>query len=440
MTGATRMAGAHNSFTDCPPDQPHALPLTAPGRAGLPVFLGLMSTTRTDSDRRDERGARRHAAPRPRRRALNVLALSLLGVALFVTTAVGSVYVEIQSRIDSKDINALLGENRPGGADQHGDPTPDPRDSWAGKPLNVLVLGSDYRGGDNAQYGEFEGMRSDTALIVHFSADRERVDVVSIPRDLIVAIPACPLPGGGESYPQALGTNEHNGVRFNAAFATGGQGEDLSHAAACAILTVEAMTDIYIDDWAVIDMDGFATMVDAIGGVQMCFDEPMNVPKADLDLEAGCQTLDGDDALGLARARKGIGDGSDISRIDRQQELMTAMVGQVLSADTLANPSKLLSLLSSAASSLTTSERLGNLNSLTGLGYSLRGIDGGSVNFSTAPHAYSGNVVLQTPETDLVWDALRADEPLPGDPAGESTEESTEESTVEPTASSSPSS
>lgn len=376
-----------------------------------------MSQKSTDTD---ARAPERHATPRRRRRGLHIVALSALAMALFVTTAVGSVYAELQSKIDSTDINDLLGQKRPG-AD--GTATPDPRDSWEGKALNVLVLGSDYRGGENAKYGDFEGMRSDTAMIVHVAADRSRVDVVSIPRDLIVAIPACPLPGGGESYPQPLGTNEHNGVRFNAAFATGGQGEDLSHAAACAILTVEEMTDIYIDDWAVVDMDGFATMVDAIGGVPMCFEEPLQDRKADLDLDAGCQTLDGDQALGLARARKGVGDGSDISRIDRQQELMTAMVDHVLSAQTLANPSKLLSLLSSAASSLTTSERLGNLNNLTGLGYSLRGLDVDEVTFRTAPHAYSGNVVLQTPQTDEVWEALRADEPLPADPDAEPSDE-----------------
>ncbi len=362
------------------------------------------------------RAGGRHATPRRRRRVLHVLALSTLAVVLFVTSGVAAVYLEVQSKIDSSDINALLGEDRPSG---DGTATPDPHDSWAGKALDLLVLGSDYRGGDNAKFGEFEGMRSDTAMIVHVAADRSRVDVVSIPRDLIVAIPSCPLPGGGESAPRPLGTNEFNGVRFNAAFATGGQGEDLSHAAACAILTVEEMTDVFIDDWAVIDMAGFATMVDAIGGVPMCFDEPLDVPKADLDLDAGCQTLDGDDALGLARARKGIDDGSDISRIDRQQELMTAMVDQILSAQTLANPSKLLSLLSSAASSLTTSERLGNLNNLTGLGYSLRGLDTAQVNFVTAPHAYSGNVVLQTAETEEVWAALRADEPVPAAPGEE---------------------
>src|SRR5699024_9707249 len=108
------------------------------------------------------------------------------------------------------------------------------------------------------------------------------------------------------------------------------------YGAACAIRTVEAMTDLYIDDWAVIDMNGFQTMVDAIGGVEMCIEEDIDNRWAKLELEAGCQTLDGEQALGFARLRKGIGDGSDIGRIERQQELMGNMASQTLSAGVLA--------------------------------------------------------------------------------------------------------
>src|SRR5699024_9463447 len=198
------------------------------------------------------------------------IGVTVLTLLLTAGAFVGTVYQDFSSRLlaRSSDISELLGTSRP-------EATLKPTDSWEGQALNILVVGSDSRGDENADIGgDFEGMRSDTAMIVHVAADRSRVDVVSIPRDLIVAIPSCPLPGGGESAPRPLGTNEFDGVRFNAAFATGGQGEDLSHAAACAILTVEEMTDVFIDDWAVIDMDGFATMVDAIGGVPMCFEEP----------------------------------------------------------------------------------------------------------------------------------------------------------------------
>ena len=329
-----------------------------------------------------------------------------------VGTFAGAVYLDFASRLQgqSSDISDLLGTTRPTLSSEEGR---DPSDSWEGQALNVLVLGSDSRSEENAEFGQADGMRSDTAMIVHVAADRSRVDVVSIPRDLIVEIPQCRLPGGEFSYHRPLGTNEFNGTRFNTAFSIGSGGTDVRYGAACTILTVEAMTDIYIDDWAVVDMNGFRTMVDAIGGVDMCIDEDIDNRWAKLQLEAGCQTLDGEQALGFARARKGIGDGSDISRIERQQELMGAMAEQTLSAGVLANPSKLLPLLDSVASSLHTSERLGNLNNLTGLAYSLRNLDSESLNFLTPPLGYSGNVVLQTWEMQEIWDRLREDEPLP---------------------------
>lgn len=352
---------------------------------------------------------------------------------LFVGTFAGAVWQDFGSRLDarSSDISELLGTSRPtppptGDDEEERAPT----DSWEGQALNILVLGSDVRDEDNEEFGVFEGMRSDTAMIAHVAADRSRVEVVSIPRDLIVEIPPCPLPGGGYSYLQPLGTNEVNGVRFNSAFAIGSGGADARHGAACAILTIEHMTDIYIDDWAVIDMNGFRTMVDAIGGVEMCIDDDIDDWRADLNLEAGCQTLDGAQALGFARVRKGIGDGSDISRIGRQQELMGAMADQTLSAGVLANPTKLFPLLDSVAESLHTSERLGNLNNLAGLAHSLRKLDSDDINFLTPPLGYTGPVVLQTWEMQELWQKLRDDAPLPredeaGDgeqpPAGEQT-------------------
>lgn len=364
------------------------------------------------------RRARRHGTTATPSRAPRVAAVTLLAAVLFVGTSLAAVYQDFSGRLErqSSDISDLLGTARPTSKDEE---VRNPTDSWEGQALNILVLGSDDRAGANQEWGEFEGMRSDTAMIVHVAADRSRIDVVSIPRDLIVEIPPCPLPNGSFSYQRPLGTNEHNGTRFNAAFSIGSGGTDVRHGAACAILTVENMTDIYIDDWAVVDMDGFRTMVDAIGGVDMCFEEAIDNKKADLKIEAGCQTLTGQQALGFARARKGIGDGSDISRIERQQELMGAMADQVLSAGVLANPSKLLPFLSSAAASVHTSERLGNLNNLAGLGYSVRNLQGADINFLTPPLGYTGPVVLQTFEMGQVWEDLREDRPLAAADEGE---------------------
>lgn len=374
------------------------------------------------------RPERRHGTSAVPSRLPRIIVLSLLAVLLFTATFAGTVYQDFSSRLQaqSSDISDLLGTSRPS-ADESAQRNP--TDSWEGQALNILILGSDSRDEANKEFGDFEGMRSDTAMIAHVAADRSRVDVVSIPRDLIVEIPPCPQPGGEYSYARPLGSNEHNGTRFNAAFSIGSGGSDVRHGAACAILTVENMTDIYIDDWAVVDMDGFRTMINAIGGVDMCIEEDIDDWRAELDVKAGCQTLDGDQALGFARVRKGIGDGSDIGRIGRQQELMGAMAEQTLSAGVLANPSKLLPLLSSVAESLHTSERLGNLNNLAGLAYSLRNLDSEDIHFLTPPLGYSGPVVLQTWEMEEIWENLRDDKPLPKDADEEDDAETESENT-----------
>src|SRR5690625_4077492 len=236
--------------------------------------------------RRRPRPPRRHGTSLAPSRTPRIAALVVLALVLATGTFASSVYAEFANRLGerSSDISDLLGTARP---TPSGAVTRDPTDSWEGQALNILVLGSDDRSEDNAEFGSAEGMRSDTAMIVHIAADRSRVEVVSIPRDLIVEIPSCPLPGGGTSYRYPRGTNEFNGTRFNSAFSIGSQGHDVQHGAACAILTVENMTDIYIDDWAVVNMTGFRTMVDAIGGVEMCIEEDIDNRWAKLQLSAG---------------------------------------------------------------------------------------------------------------------------------------------------------
>jgi LCP family protein required for cell wall assembly len=348
----------------------------------------------------------RHAERHHSRTAGRVVGVALVGLLAFASVGSVTALSQLQGNIDTQDIDAFLPTDRPTG-------TAPPADGYENRAVNILVMGSDSRGGDNAGFGSVEGMRSDTTLLVHVAADRSRVDVVSVPRDLIVEIPSCTLADGRTTAAYPLGTDETNGARFNAAFAYGGQGGDVGAAAACTIRTFEAMTDVYVDDFVVVDFSGFQKMVDAIGGVPMCFDEPIVSPQADLDLPAGCQTLDGAQALGLARARKGVSDGSDISRIDRQQELLTAMVNQVLSRDVVTNPTALLPFLGAATDSLTTSTRIGNLQTMGGLAYSMRQLDTADITFATIPFDWSGNVVLQNADGAAMWDAVRADEPLP---------------------------
>ncbi|WP_152191539.1 LCP family protein [Georgenia satyanarayanai] len=349
----------------------------------------------------------RHAAShrRPSRWARGA-GLAALSVALFGTSTFAIAYNDIQTNIDRHDIDDLLGD-RP---TQAGQEEPAPLDPSAGKPINILVLGSDTRAGDvNDEYGTTPeaGQRSDTTMIAHISADRERVEIVSIPRDSLVTIPACRMADGSWTEPQYE-------TMFNRAFSTGADGGDLGTAAACTIGAVEELTDVYIDDFVVVDFAGFINVIDALGGVPMCIPEAISDPKAKLDLEAGEQVLDGRDALGFARARYTLGDGSDIARIGRQQELVGAIAREALSKNLLTDLPKLYRFLDAATSTLTTGTELGSIPTMAGLAYSLRGINLENIVFETMPFEWAGNRVRPAAEAEELWEALRTDEPIEG--------------------------
>ena len=365
----------------------------------------------TPRSRAQARGA---AAAKPSRGPAHARALRTHGVAravgLVATAALAfgvvggaSALSAIQGNLGSADVDDLLGD-RPEQA------APDPDDPNAGKALNILVMGSDERGGDNGYEVEgVDGMRSDTTILVHVSADRSRVEMISIPRDSRVDVPACNVTGGATTAPA--------NTRFNAAFANGAMtGGDIESAAACTITTVESLTDVYVDGFVVVDFAGFKNMVNAIDGVPICIPDAIDSPKADLLLDAGWQTLDGDQALGFARARYGVGDGSDLSRIGRQQQLLAATVNQVLSKNLLSDLGQIYGFVDAGTKSLTLSEDLASIPSLAGLAFSLKGATSGNITFMTVPNAADPQnpdaTVVWTSEADALWEKVRTDEPV----------------------------
>ena len=338
-------------------------------------------------------------------------ALVMTAVLGFTLTTGATAWIRLENNIETHDVAALLGE-RP-----EIQVIPDPEDPAANRPLNVLILGSDERTGEDAIGGAVEGMRSDTTIVAHISADRSRVDLVSIPRDSHVQIPACTRSDGTTTRAQE--------GRFNAAFALGAQNGEVADAVACTLRTVESLTGVYIDGWVVVDFVGFIEMVEAIGGVEMCLPADLSSSEAGLDVKAGCQTLDGPTALAFARARKGagLGDGSDLGRVTRQQDLMAAMVDKVLSSNLLTDSAGLYRFVSSATRSLTTDPETGNIGSIVGLGFSLRGLSGDDLTFLTIPvasYAPDPNQVVWTAEAEDVWQNIARDLPVT-DPAAEPT-------------------
>ena len=336
------------------------------------------------------------------------IALGLAAVVVFGASGVAAVAAKLNGNMDKVDVSALVNPM----------PTPtkepDPDDPNAGQAVNILILGSDQRDGVNGEIGgSAEGMRSDTTMVLHISADRSRVELVSIPRDSLVDIPSCTMTNGKT-------TRATHGM-FNSAFATGwDNGGDIESAAACTWNTVQHNTGVTINHFVVVDFAGFQDMVTSIGGVPMCIPNDMIAKEAGLTLKAGFQTLDGPTALAYARARKGpgVGDGSDTNRIGNQQKLIAAMAREVLSRDVLSNPQKLISFLSAATGSLTTDTGM-SISNMTGLAYNLRTINSGNITFMTIPFAPAKsdpNRVEWTSAADQVWQNLANDLPALGTP------------------------
>ncbi|MFI0907415.1 LCP family protein [Streptomyces sioyaensis] len=262
---------------------------------------------------------------------------------------------------------------------------------------NVLLIGSDSRKGGNRRYGRSGGQRSDTTMLLHLAADRKSATAVSIPRDLMVEVPHCKRSDGTETGPRT--------AQFNSAFALGGP--------ACTIRTVEKLTRIRIAHYMILDFVGFTRMVDAVGGVEVCLNRPVQDAEAHLTLPAGRQTLHGEAALGYVRARKSLGNGSDTQRMQRQQQFLGALVKKVQSNGVLLNPTRLYPVLDAATSSLTTDAALASLRGLYELVRSTRSIPTDRVQFLTVPrqeYRYDRNRdELVQPDAERLFGQLRRD-------------------------------
>jgi LCP family protein required for cell wall assembly len=340
----------------------------------------------------------RHSRSARTHHALRGVALVVTAVLAFGVAGVASAYTRLQGNIKSADVTSLLGDR----------PTQAPADPNAGKAVNILLIGSDVRSGENADIGGVvTGMRSDTTILLHISADRGRIEAVSIPRDSLVKIPKCERSDGTTSKAQT--------GMFNSAFSIGSESGKVSDAAACTMKTVEQTTGVFIDHYVVIDFAGFITMINALGGVPICVPNAMDSPDAGLHVSAGFQTLDGPTALAFARARKGagLGDGSDTGRIVRQQRLLAATVKAVRSKNLLTDVPELVRFLNAATSSITADPGLASIPSMSGLAFSVK--DTRDIHFMTIPFAAAPsdpNRVVWTKAADAIWANIAKDVPM----------------------------
>ncbi len=247
-------------------------------------------------------------------------------------------------------------------------------------PVNILMLGSDSRisaGDPNAW--EAGAQRTDAIMLVHLSADRQSAAAISIPRDSWV-----PIPGYGEA-------------KVNAAFSYGGP--------SLMIQTVENLTGVRIDHFAVTDFESFTTLTDTLGGVEI------TVP----DDTGGSveQTMTGAEALDFTRERYALANG-DFGRVQRQQAWMRAIATKV--HDDRTDLLKMSRFLDAVTSSVAVDEGF-TFDKMQGLLISAREISTGDITFMTAPYAGTGRsadgqstVVLDRDAFDPLMQAVAKDE------------------------------
>ncbi|MEV0195727.1 LCP family protein [Nonomuraea sp. NPDC050691] len=265
--------------------------------------------------------------------------------------------------------------------------------------LNVLLLGSDSRDGNNQKYGATShglGERSDTLMLLHMSPDRDKVTLVSFPRDLMVVIPSCTSRNG---TPLASGLRQ-----INSAFNDGG--------VVCAMRTVESLTKLRLDHFVKVDFTGFKGIIDALQGISICLPKAVNDPKAKLVLSAGKHVVNGEQALGYVRARYSMGDGSDLSRIKRQQIFLTQVMKKVTDGGMLTDPGRLNAFLQAAIAAVTVDDEL-SLTRMLEIARSVKGMSAGQLKGITVPvQAYvadKNRVQLAQPAADDFFERLRSD-------------------------------
>ncbi|MFI5663066.1 LCP family protein [Streptomyces sp. NPDC051684] len=336
---------------------------------------------------------------RRKRSRLRITLVTGLAMLVLITGGAGWLYLKLNGNIDTFGSDGLS-RNRP--------------DADASKGENVLVIGTDARTGGNSDLGggdKHDIGRSDTAFLLHVYADHRHAVGVSIPRDTLVTIPPCRLPDGTWS-------DTRTNVMFNAAYTTGQTAEGNP---ACTQNTVEQLTGLRVDHTVVVDFKGFSQLTDVVGGVRVCL--PNDVYQKDLNpnratqgrrlFKKGEQTVAGQRALDYVRIRHGIGDGSDIGRIQRQQSFVSSLIKKIKSDGF--TPTKLLPLADAATKSMTVDPGLGSADKLLAFAMSLKNVDLHNTKFVTIPWEYEGDrVAVVHPDADALWAALKEDRTLDG--------------------------
>lgn len=287
---------------------------------------------------------------------------------------------------------------------------------------DFLIVGLDSRAGDNANMGagttdDADGARSDTVMLVNIPANRKRVVAVSFPRDLAITPMQCEAwnPSTGKYGPLYDEKSKTWGpkmiyteTKLNSAFAFGGP--------KCLVKEIQKLSGLSINRFIAVDFSGFAKMVDALGGVEVCSSTPLHDYELGTVLEhGGRQVLDGSTALNYVRARQVTTEtNGDYGRIKRQQLFLSSLLRSLISEDTLLDLNKLNNVVNMFISDTV----VDNVQSkdLVQLGQSLQGMAAGHVTFVTVPTGVTdqnGDEPPRMADMRALFDAIINDDPLP---------------------------
>lgn len=348
----------------------------------------------------------RHSVARTAAAVLAAAALLATTGSAFGWAAVNRLQGNIT--VDSS-LGDLLGDGNPDSPDAT-EPT-DPTTGYQAE--NILLIGSDTRTGQGSGYGNAATTssgngQSDTAILLHISADRKNAFGISIPRDSWVTRPSCNADGSTDG---TLVTG-----KFNAAYSAGGR--------KCVVRAVKYLTGVKIDHFVEVDFKGFKRIVDALGGVQICTTKALRDPVyqdsagnwhgSGLELKKGQQTISGDQAVAFVRARNLDGT-ADIGRMDRQQAFISSIIRSATDSGLLTDLPRLYGVLDAVTSSLTVDAGLSG-DALKDFVLSLQGVSPSEITFRTVPWTPRGdnsNVLWNTTAAAPIWQAMKDDTPWP---------------------------
>jgi len=292
------------------------------------------------------------------------------------------------------------------GAVQRINATPAGDRPGASKGYDYVLVGSDSREGLTAEQQRqlhtgstkaAEGKRTDSIILVHVPAGNGKPAMVSLPRDSYV-----PIPGHGKN-------------KINAAYSLGGP--------RLLVETIEQVTNVRVDGYVEIGFGGFASVVDSLNGVDICVKHAMDDPKAGINLKAGCQSLDGPNALGYVRARYSDPLG-DIGRAQRQREFLGAIMHKAISPATVLIPWRYYGFATSAGAGLTVGQDT-SLRDVTRVLQAMRSVSNGQGLSLTVPvsnpslSTHVGSAVKWDSQKALqLFNSIKNDEPLTVTPGG----------------------